>query len=301
MSKETFVVNGMTCASCVANVENAVNNLDGVDKAVVNLTTEKMSVDYSGNKVSPEAIEKADYIVHLAGESIVAKKWRASRKAAIVSSRVKSLELLKKAISMAHHKPEALISASAIGYYGFSTAEKIFTERDAPGIDFAATTCVAWENAALAFEQKMRTVRIRLGIVLAASGGALPQMSFPIKLGVGSAIGSGKQYVPWIHIDDVCNIFIKAIEDSQLNGVYNAVAPLQSVTQEHLTETIAGVLHRPLFLPNLPKFLMKIILGDRAYLVLNGNRVSAERIEQTGFHFAFTDLKTAIKNIYERM
>ncbi len=255
--------------------------------------------DIEKQKVDAEAIEKADFIVHLAGESIVAKKWTSARKAAILNSRVKSLELLNKAISTSHHKPEALISASAIGYYGFSGAEKIFNESNAPGVDFAASTCVAWENAALTFEQKMRTVRIRLGIVLSAKGGALPQMALPIKLFVGSAIGNGNQYVPWIHIDDVCYIFIKAIEDTQMKGVYNAVAPHQAITQKVLTKTLAGVLQRPLFLPRVPEFLMKIILGSRAYLVLNGNRVSAEKLEKTGFHFVFTDLKSALKNIYK--
>ena len=247
-------------------------------------------------KIDPQAIETADCIIHLAGEGIVDKKWTTKRKQAIIDSRVNSAKLLFKAISEASHKPKAFISASAIGIYGAVTGDKIYSEQDNAATDFTGITCTTWETAAHQFESLMRVAIIRIGIVLATQGGALPQIARPIKFFAGSPLGTGNQYVPWIHIDDVSRIFIQAIENTSMHGTYNAVAP-QHITQKELTQAIAKALKRPLFFPNVPAFLLKIMLGERAPLVLEGSRVSSDKISRTGYKFEHTNIDEALQTL----
>ena len=160
---------------------------------------------------------------------------------------------------------KAFISASAIGYYGTISTDKIFSETDAPANDFLGETCQQWEQSADRFEELgIRVVKIRTGVVLAKHGGALAKMITPINLGIGSAIGNGRQYLPWIHIEDLCDIYIKAIEDTQMKGAYNAVAP-DHKTNRDFTETLAHVLRKPFWFPNIPTIIMKIIFGKCRY------------------------------------
>lgn len=246
-------------------------------------------------EVESGALESADYIIHLAGEGIIDKKWTEERKKLIQDSRVNTTNLLVKKIRDLQVKPKAFISASAIGYYGFEESTKVFSESDPSSTDFVGKTCLKWENASNPLMNEIRLVWIRIGIVLAKEGGALPKLSLPVKFGIGSALGSGKQIVPWIHLDDVCSIFIQAIENKKMVGAYNAVAP-QNCRQEELITALGNVLQRPLFMPNVPSFLLRIILGKRADLVLKGNRISCEKILQTGFVFKYSDLREALKN-----
>ncbi len=250
-------------------------------------------------EIDPKAIETANFIVHLAGEGIIDKKWTTQRKKEIMESRVNSAGLLHKAVIAVKSKPMAFISASAVGYYGFTSKEEECTEENEASLDFTGQTCLAWENAVLPFEKLMRTVRIRIGIVLSADGGALPKLALPIQFYVGSPLGSGTQPVPWIHIDDVCGIFIKAIEDIAMQGAYNAVGP-KFATQKELTQAIAQVVQRPLLLPNVPSFILKFLLGERSALVLEGRRISSAKIEASGYTFQFPALITALKDCFKK-
>lgn len=247
---------------------------------------------------SAQAIETADYIIHLAGANIGAKRWTARRKQQILDSRVKTTELMFEQVA-ASEKPKlkAFISASATGYYGAVTMDKIFTENDPAAPDFLGETCRLWETAADRFRSLgARTVRIRTGVVLTGRGGALAKMSMPVKLGIGSAIGSGRQYLPWIHIDDLCGIYIKAVEDAGMEGAYNAVAP-DHRTNLDFTQTLARVLKKPFWFPSVPAFAMKLLFGQMSDILLEGSRVSSGKISRAGYQFLFPELEAALKDL----
>jgi len=254
--------------------------------------------DPDKNEIDPEAILKADYIIHLAGAGIGDKRWTKSRKRLILDSRVKTSELIFNKVQETGKKPKAFITASGIGYYGAVTSEKIFCETDQPSADFTGYICQQWEQAADRFEQSgIRTVKIRTGIVLSNKGGALSKMAIPVKFWIGSALGSGRQYLPWIHIDDLCDIYVKAVEDSKMTGVFNAVAP-QHVSNREFMQTLAGVMGKPFFFPAIPAFFMKLLFGKMSVILLNGSRVSSDKIMSYGYHFRFPHLKNALKNLY---
>ena len=247
---------------------------------------------------SVQAVETADYIIHLAGANIGARRWTARRKQQILDSRVKTAELILEHVA-ASKKPKlkAFISASATGYYGAVTTNKIFTEDDPAAPDFLGETCRLWEAAADRFPSLgARTVKIRTGVVLTDRGGALDKMSLPVKMGVGSAIGSGRQYLPWIHIDDLCGIYIKSVEDAGMEGAYNAVAP-DHQTNHEFTQTLARVLKRPFWFPPVPAFVMKLLFGQMSDILLEGSRVSSDKIRSEGYQFLFPGLEEALKDL----
>ena len=253
--------------------------------------------DVRSQKLDAKAIEDFDYVINLTGAGIVDKPWTDERKKEIIQSRTESTKLLAKAIQQNQKKPISFVSASAVGYYGFVTGEHIFIETDAPGNDFLAETCKLWEENTNEIKALgIPTSLIRIGIVLDKNGGALKEMAKPVKLFAAAALGSGKQYLPWIHIDDLCRMFIHAMEN-KLEGPFNAGAPNQ-VNNKTFTKVLAKVLKRPFFLPNVPAFIMKLILSSRALLVLEGSRVSPEKIKRTGFQFKYTDLEQALREIY---
>ena len=190
------------------------------------------------------------------------------------------------------------MSASAIGYYGFEH-DSVFTEESNSGKDFLAQVTKQWEDEVDKFDSLgIRVVKIRIGIVLTEKGGALGKMVQPIKLGVGSPLGSGNQYISWIHIDDLCQIFNKAIEDEKMRGAYNAATDW--ATNSAMTKSIAKTLKKPLRLPNVPSFLLKMVLGEMAEIVLNGSKISSEKIRQAGFQFKFNDLEAAVGDLLIR-
>ncbi len=196
--------------------------------------------------LAKETIDTADFIIHLAGANIGEKRWTAKRRQLIIDSRVKSGQWIFEKIQENKIKLNAFISASATGYYGTLVADKIFSETDPPSNDFLGNTCQQWEQSADSFQKTgIRTVKIRTGVVLTKRGGALAKMAFIIKKGFGAAFGNGRQYIPWIHIDDLCGIYIKAVEDTGMSGAYNAVAP-DFRTNRDFTRTLARVLKRPL-------------------------------------------------------
>ena len=241
--------------------------------------------DISNNFIDSKAITSAEYIIHLAGAGIADKRWTSARKKNLIDSRVHSTNLLFNKVKVLNPDLKAFISASGIGYYGAITSKKIYSETDNPGNDFLSEICVLWEKAALQFNSiNIRTVVFRTGVVFSKEGGALEKIIKPIKFNVGAALGTGKQYMPWIAMEDLCYMYVSAIENSEFNGIYNAVAP-DHVTNKELTKSIAKTLKKTLWLPNIPSFFLKIMLGELAVILLEGSRVSSEKIKSTGFKF----------------
>lgn len=248
-------------------------------------------------EIDTKAIEKADYIVHLAGENLSGKRWTKERKNRIYDSRIKSAALIFERTRVMSKKPKAFISASAIGYYGAVTSEKIFKETDPPNYDFLSTVCVKWEEMADNFKTiGMRVVKIRTSPVLSRQGGVLDQLKKPVEFGVGAAIGNGRQYFPWIHIDDLCTIYTKAIEEERMKGAYNAAAP-EHVSNEIFMETLARLMNKPFWFPKVPVFVMKLIFGEMGETALKGSRISSEKIREAGFEFLFPQLEDALKDV----
>ncbi|GAA4845527.1 TIGR01777 family oxidoreductase [Algivirga pacifica] len=246
--------------------------------------------------IDPEAIQQAHYIIHLAGANVGGQRWTEAYKAKIVNSRVQSGKLLSDKLKELDHQVEAFISASAVGYYGH-TGGQLITESAEAGSDFLAGVCVAWEKSTQPIvDQGIRGVWIRIGVVLAEGGGALAKMVLPVKYMVGSPLGSGKQYVSWIHIEDIARLFVFALENEQMKGVYNGAAPIP-VTNKELTETIAKVLGRPILLPNVPEFALRLLLGEQADIVLKGCKVYTGKIKHQGFTFKHPDLQEALKGL----
>lgn len=249
--------------------------------------------------IDPKCFEGVDAVIHLAGEGVVDEKWTAKRKQQIIDSRVKSTELLLEQIKkLPNQQIKTFISASAVGFYG-DGGENLLTEENLPGTGFLADCCQKWEEAVSKAEKlQIRTVKLRTGIVLSKNGGALPQMDKPIKFFVGAPLGTGKQWVPWLHIDDMVNMYIAALENNNMQGNYNAAAPLP-VTNKTLTKCIGKCLNRPIWPFSIPSWVMKLILGERALAVLMSSKTSAQKIIDTGYTFAFERIEDALKNIYQ--
>ena len=252
--------------------------------------------DYENGFLEDGALEGTFIFIHLAGASI-SKRWTESYKKEIYNSRINSAQFIYEKMLAKNIHPEAVISSSAVGFYGQLTSEHIFSERDLPAEDFLGNVCADWELKALQFENLgSRVVRIRTSTVLSENGGALEVLKKPITFNVGSVLGVGNQYFPWIHIDDLTNIYLKAVEDVSMNGAYNASAP-DFVTNEIFTQKLASHLGKTLFLPNIPKFLIKTILGEMSLLALEGSRISPKRIIDSKFSFAYDNLDKALSDV----
>jgi uncharacterized protein len=254
--------------------------------------------DLSRGLIDEEAVKNADYIVNLAGAGVFDEKWSKSFKNEIIKSRTDAVELIAGKLKSSAHHVKAFVCASAIGLYGDDTGDAFISEDQPAGKDFLSEVVSKWEAAADKIQDLgIRTVKIRIGIVLSGQGGALSKMAAPIAKGAGAALGSGKQYVSWIHMDDICGIFIKAIEDENMKGAYNGAAPAP-VTNHALTEAIAARLGKSIHLPNVPGFALKLLLGsEKAMVVLGGNRVSVEKILRQGYQFKYPDLGPALENL----
>lgn len=242
-----------------------------------------------------KALESVDYIIHLAGASIGGGRWTKKRKQLILDSRVNSAKLLFDRVHLYKVPLKAFISASATGYYGSVTNDTIFDEDSPHATDFLGIVCTQWEAAADKFQELgIRTVKIRTGVVLSKDAPALQKMLFPIKLGIGSPLGTGKQYMPWIHIDDLCEIYLKAIQDKTFTGAYNAVAP-QHITNKELMKTFAKAYKRPFWFPHVPGFILHILFGKMADLLLKGSRVLAKKLIQKEFIFIVPSIADVFK------
>jgi uncharacterized protein (TIGR01777 family) len=252
--------------------------------------------DLDKGEIDECCIDGVDIIIHLAGEGIADKRWTEDRKKAIAESRTKGIRLIYDLLKKKKHQVKSVISASAIGYYS-DRGDELLTEDSAPNNDFMAHCCVEWEAAVDEGRQLgLRVTKFRTGVVL-DNGGALEKMAAPVKWYVGSPLGSGKQWIPWIHVQDVIDMYLFAIEHEDFEGVYNMVAP-NPVTNKQLTKAVARQLHRPLWLPNVPAFLLKLLLGEMSTIVLGSTKVSAQKMEDAGFKFKFTGITDALKEIY---
>lgn len=253
--------------------------------------------DHRTNRIDKESINSADIILHLAGANIAEKRWTTKRRKQILESRVKSAELILKNIVEQKVKIKAFISASAIGYYGSVTSDKIYIENDTYYNDFVGNVCRSWEQAADEFQSiGIRTVKLRTGIVLTKKRGALEKMLTPSKFGIGAVLGNGKQYLPWIHIDDLCDIYIKAIEDLKMEGTYNAVAP-EHISYKAFIKESAILFKNPIFKIYVPSFIIRIILGKMSEILLNGSRVSCNKLVKAGYNFKFPSIQSALTDL----
>ncbi len=256
--------------------------------------------DVSNQTIDEESVLNADYIIHLAGEGIADKRWTTKRKAAIVQSREQSVRLIFDVLKKNNKKLDAFVSASGIGIYGAINGSEICTENTPPVNDFLGTTCQKWEAAADCIENSgIRVVKIRTGLVLGKDEGFLKKLAPIFKYRLGSALGSGKQYMPWIHIDDLCNIYLEAINNTTMTGAYNA-AVFDNTTNAVFSKKLAKIYGYSVWLPNVPAFLIKIALGEMAQILLTGQRVSSEKIEKTGLKFQFTNLEDTLRDCLEK-
>jgi uncharacterized protein (TIGR01777 family) len=256
--------------------------------------------DIGQQTIDTNAITKADHIIHLAGAGVADKRWTKKRKQEIIDSRVKSGALLVKALQENTNRVKTVVSASAIGWYGPDPVVPNpvpFTETAPADPGFLGQTCFEWEQSLQPITgMGKRLVQLRIGIVLSAEGGALAEFKKPLRMGVATILGNGKQVISWIHIDDLVKMYIKAIEDDSMQGPYNAVAPLPVVNKE-LILCLARNKKRFYIPVHVPAFVLKIVLGEMSIEVLKSATVSAAKIKTTGFDFSFPSIADAIRDL----
>lgn len=247
--------------------------------------------------IDSSCFDGVDTIIHLAGAT-VSKRWTKKYKKEILESRLSTTKLLIKTLNTIEHSIKNIVSASAIGIYP-SSFDKVYNENTPiEASSFMEDVTVQWEEVVDQFSNlNIRIAKLRIGLVLAKTGGILLALKLPIKFGLGAAFGNGKQSQSWIHIDDLAVLFLKATTE-QWEGVFNAVAP-QSVSQTDLIKQISETMHKPFFMPPLPKFLVYLLLGEMSELVLNSQNVSAQKVKEKGFEFNFPTLSMALDNLLE--
>ncbi len=243
-----------------------------------------------------DAFKDGDTVIHLAGANIGEKRWSAARKREIVESRTLTAKLIYDASVASGIRLDAFITASGKDIYGAGISEKIYSETDPPGADFMARTCILWEAAADPFEAAgVRVAKIRTALVVAPEGSALSKLRAPARAGLIIRLGPGRQYFPWIHIDDLCRIYLKAVSDSTMSGAYNASAP-GHITHDMLMETIARQKHLLVFLPHVPPWLLHMILGEMSVVLTTGSRISPDRLIRSGFEFRYPGIEEALRD-----
>jgi len=254
--------------------------------------------DIGQQSIEPAAIAEADHIIHLAGASVAEKRWTAKRKEEILQSRVQSGQLIVNSLREIPNKVKSVISASAIGWYGpdpMIPNPHPFTESAQEAMDFLGSTCRQWEESTSEVSTlQKRLIRLRIGIVLSSKGGALKEFIKPLRFGVAAVLGNGKQFVSWIHIQDLVRVFISAIEQENIQGVYNAVAPA-AVSNSNLVKWLARFRKKPFHFFRVPSFLLKWIMGEMSVEVLKSCTVSAEKLLATGFEFRYPSLESIDK------
>jgi uncharacterized protein len=280
-----------------------VPNLSGDGHQVTRLVrpktrpgAEQVVWDPDAGRLDPATIEGFDAVVHLAGENVANRRWTVEQKKRLFESRVKSTQLLAGTLAQLSHPPRTLVCASAVGYYG-DRSDVVLTEDSSSGSGFASRMCREWEGAAeLAAKGGIRVVRLRTGAVLSVAGGALALMLPPFKAGLGGALGSGRQYMSWIAIDDVTGVIQHALSNESLSGPVNAVAP-QPVTNREFTKILGRVLGRPTFL-TVPSFVLRLAVGEMAEaLLLASQRILPARLQSSGYTFRYPELEDALRHL----
>ena len=279
---------------------------EGINVHYLTTSKSKLSTDtnYKGfywnpnnNEIDHTCFEGVSAIINMVGASI-SKRWTASYKKEILESRTKTAQLLQDTIKTHNYSIDQVVSASAIGIYPTSLVNYYEEDNTEISESFLGKVVHEWEAAVDGFKSLgCKVAKIRIGLVLAEEGGALPEIVKPIKFGAGAAFGSGEQWQSWIHVEDLAALFVFALQNN-FEGIYNGVAP-NPVSNEELTKAAASVLSRPLILPNIPKFAMKLVLGEMHILLFESQRVSSQKIEATGFNFKFANLRPALEDLLE--
>ena len=257
--------------------------------------------DIEKQEIDAQAIVKADHIIHLAGAGVADKKWTTERKQEIKESRTKSSATIVTALQQLPNNVQTVVSASAIGWYGADTPESLakgFTENAPADSEFLGETCRLWEQSIEPVSQLgKRLVKLRIGIVLSNDGGALAEFKKPLQFGIAGILGNGKQVVSWIHIEDLCRLFVSAIENLGLRGVYNAVSG-NPVTNKQLTIALAKITRSSFYIPmHVPTFVLKMMLGELSVEVLKSATVSNKKIQDAGFKYTYPTIKEALESL----
>ncbi len=293
---------GFVGTRLLARLENPVvlsRHADKAAKALAKFGVQVQQWDPQGGPPPPAAFNGVDTVIHLAGDPVAEGRWNAQKKARIRDSRVIGTRNLVAALRALPVKPGVLVSASAVGLYGPRGDEEL-TEASSPADDFLAEVCASWEREAVAARDfGVRVVPIRVGIVLGEGGGALRKMLTPFKLGLGSPLGSGRQYMPWIHIDDLVEMMLFAAREPSVTGPLNGTAP-HPVTNREFTKTLGRVLGRPTFFPPVPGFMLRLIFGEFANALLGSQRVLPQAALAAGFPFKYPELEPALRGVLHR-
>lgn len=253
--------------------------------------------DIYKREIDKECIQDADAIIHLAGEEIAGKRWTEERKRQIIESRTESIRMIYDLMLKNKNQINHIISASAIGYYG-NRGDELLTESSLPYKNFLSETCIAWEEAVDEGEKLgLRIVKLRTGIILDSKGGALPQMAKPVKFGLGVILGSGSQWVSWIHVKDVLQIYTYALENENIKGVYNMVAP-EPVNFDTMTHAIAKGMKKSSLFFHVPELVLKVAIGEMSMMVLESTKVSSDKLEKAGYIFEYPNIQEALNEIY---
>ncbi len=254
--------------------------------------------DIKNQEIDPNCIDGVDTIIHLAGAGIADQRWTNERKQAIVKSRTDSIALIYKLLKEKKHQVKSVISASAAGYYS-DRGDKLMFEESEPAHDFLGECCIKWEEAVdEGVQLGLRVVKFRTGVILDKESGALQKIAQPIKYGFGASLGNGKQWISWIHLNDVSSMYVFGVENEDLKGAFNMCSP-HPLTNASLTKAIAKQLHKPLWLPNIPAFALKLALGEMSSVVLGSTKMSTQKIEEFGFKFMYPTIENALQYIYE--
>ena len=244
--------------------------------------------------IDKKAFEGVEILINLTGANIGEKRWTEQRKKEIIDSRINSIDVLHRYISENKFNINTFISSSAVGFYGAVTTDKTFVETSESGNDFLASVCQKWEDAALKFNDLgIRTIILRKGVILGKEGGMVKKLSPLAKLGINVSLGSGKQYLPWIDIRDLVRLYDFILSNTQLKGIFNAVATEQ-ITMSDLSKALLQAFGKKSFLPNAPAFVIRLLFGEMAVMLLEGSKVSNEKLKNTGFYFEFDTIERSL-------
>lgn len=250
--------------------------------------------DIDKKYIDKKAFEEVDTMINLSGANIGKKRWTKQRKREILESRIKSVDLLYQYTAENNFEIKTFISSSAVGFYGAVTTDEIFEETSDNGHDFLATVCRDWENSAQRFNDlHIRTVILRKGIILGKDGGMIKQLTPLAKSGINVSLGSGKQFIPWIDVRDLVRMYGFILSNSEVEGIYNAVAS-QHLTMNDFSESLLTSFGKKSYLPNPPAFIIRLLLGEMSVMMLEGTRVSNEKIKKTGFQFEYDTIEKSL-------
>lgn len=258
--------------------------------------TDRFAWDVAKGTIDARALHGVHHVVHLAGAGIADKRWSNARVKELIDSRAASARLLLNAMREHSTSPKSFISAAGIGYYGAKASDRVFTENDAPGSDTIARISVEWERAVDEWNPLCRVVKLRTPMVLARESGALPRLAVIARWGIAAPLGTGRQWMPWVHIDDLVRIYTQALFREDLSGAYNVNASEQPTNKEFM-RALAQAVKRPFFLPAIPAFTLRLALGELSSVLLEGSRASNGKLLTTGFRFTHNELGPALNEL----